>query len=101
MPQWWSYALPVLVFATSWLQQKLLTPPSAPSGEKSQAAMMSQQMQIMMPLMFMFFTLQWATGLSVYFIVSNAIRIGQYYLFPGTRSVVGAGNKPAASEAKS
>ncbi|NLE43856.1 MAG: YidC/Oxa1 family membrane protein insertase [Chloroflexi bacterium] len=101
MPQWWSYALPVLVFVTSWLQQKLLTPPTPSAGEQSQAAMMSQQMQIMMPLMFMFFTLQWATGLSIYFIVSNLIRIGQYYLFPGTRSVAGSGQKPAASEAKS
>jgi len=101
MPQWWSYALPVLVFATSWLQQKLMTPPSPPTGEQSQAAMMSQQMQIMMPLMFMFFTLQWATGLSIYFIVSNAIRIGQYYLVPGTRSVARTSNKPAASDAKS
>jgi YidC/Oxa1 family membrane protein insertase len=82
MPQWWSYALPLLVFGTSWLQQKLLSPSKSQQSDQpqSQAAMMSQQMQIMMPLMFMFFTLQWATGLAIYFIVSNAIRIGQYYL---------------------
>lgn len=77
--QWWSYALPVLVFATSWIQQKLLSPPS--SGEdQSQAAAMNRQMQIMMPLMFMFFTLQYATGLSIYFIISNIIRVVQYYV---------------------
>ena len=77
--QWWSYALPILVFGTSWLQQKLLTPPTT-GDTQSQAAMMSQQMQIMMPLMFMFFTLQYATGLSIYFVLSSVIRIAQYYL---------------------
>lgn len=79
MAQWWSYALPVLVFATSWLQQKLVSPPTT-GDDKSQAAMMSKQMQIMMPLMFVFFTLQYATGLSIYFIISNLIRMVQYYV---------------------
>ena len=77
--QWWSYALPVLVFVTSWLQQKLLTPPTT-GDSQSQAAMMNRQMQIMMPLMFMFFTLTYATGLSIYFVLSSLIRIVQYYL---------------------
>jgi YidC/Oxa1 family membrane protein insertase len=90
MPQWWSYALPLLVFATSWLQQKLLSPSTAakPSGDQqpSQSAMMSQQMQIMMPLMFGIFSLQFALGLSIYFVISNLIRIGQYYLFPSDGS---------------
>jgi membrane protein insertase Oxa1/YidC/SpoIIIJ len=43
---------------------------------------MTQQMQIMMPLMFGLFSLQFAVGLSVYFIISNLIRIAQYYVFP-------------------
>jgi YidC/Oxa1 family membrane protein insertase len=81
--QWWSYALPVLVFVTSWLQQKLVSPPTT-GDDQSQAGMMSKQMQIMMPLMFMFFTLQYATGLSIYFIISNLIRMVQYYVIrPG------------------
>lgn len=79
MPQWWSYALPVLVFATGWVQQKLLTPPSSGQAQ-GQSAMMSQQMQIMMPLMFGIFSLQFSTGLSIYFIVSNVIRIAQFFL---------------------
>ena len=81
MPQWWGYALPALVFATSWLQQKLLAPPTT-GDDKSQAGMMGQQMQqmqIMMPLMFGFISLQYATGLSIYFIISNLIGIVQYY----------------------
>jgi len=78
MPQWWSYAVPVLVFATGWVQQKLLTPPSA-SDDQSQAGMMNRQMQIMMPLMFGVFSLQFSVGLSIYFVISNLIRIAQYY----------------------
>jgi len=83
--QWWSYALPILVFATSMLQQKLLTPSTAGStssssdDQPSQAELMSKQMQIMMPLMMVMFTLQWPIGLSVYFIISNLIRTAQYY----------------------
>jgi YidC/Oxa1 family membrane protein insertase len=82
--QWWSYALPLLVGATSWLQQKLLTPstPSSSSSDSppSQTEMMTKQMQIMMPLMFMMFTINYATGLSIYFIISSLIRIAQFYL---------------------
>ncbi|MFL7794482.1 MAG: YidC/Oxa1 family membrane protein insertase [Anaerolineae bacterium] len=85
MAQWWSYSLPLLVGLTSWLQQKLLSPstPSSPASSDSppsQTEMMSKQMQIMMPLMFMMFTLSYATGLSIYFIISSLIRIAQYYL---------------------
>jgi YidC/Oxa1 family membrane protein insertase len=86
--QWWSYALPILVFATSMLQQRLLTPPStsASTGDQpSQAELMNKQMQIMMPLMMVMFTLQWPTGLSVYFIISNLIRIAQYYFIRTNR----------------
>jgi YidC/Oxa1 family membrane protein insertase len=82
--QWWSYALPILVFATSWLQQKLLTPPTASDGQ-SQAEMMNQQMQIMMPLMFGFISIQYATGLSIYFIISNLFGMAQYYFIRTSR----------------
>ena len=76
--QWWSYSLPVLVLVTSWLQQKLMTPPTV-ADDQSQAAMMNKQMQIMMPLMMMFFTLQYSTGLSIYFVISSLVRMLQYY----------------------
>lgn len=92
--QWWSYALPVLVGATSWLQQKLLSPSTtsatASDSQPSQAEAMNRQMQIMMPLMFMMFTLQYATGLSIYFIISSLIRIAQYYLIRVNQSGDGA-----------
>ncbi|RPJ02927.1 MAG: membrane protein insertase YidC [Chloroflexi bacterium] len=78
------YVLPVLVVITTWLQQKLLMPatppPSSGSGDRSsdQAAQISRQMMTIMPLMFGFFSLSFASGLSVYFIASNLIGIGQY-----------------------
>ena len=92
MPQWWSYALPVLVFATGWLQQKLLTP-SSTGDSQSQAGAMSQQMQIMMPLMFGVFSLQFSAGLSIYFVISNLIRIVQYYAIRPRREGEGAKGK--------
>ncbi len=77
------YILPVLVVVTTWLQQKLLTPDTPSSGgggDKStdQAAQISRQMMMIMPLMFGFFSLSFASGLSIYFIASNVIGIGQY-----------------------
>ncbi|MBN1202728.1 MAG: membrane protein insertase YidC [Anaerolineae bacterium] len=75
------YVLPVLVVVTTWLQQKLLMP-STPtnSGDKStdQATAMTRQMTTIMPLMFGVFALSFASGLSIYFIASNLIGIGQY-----------------------
>ena len=82
--QWWSYALPVLVFATSWLQQKLLAPPSSSDGsassQESMAAQQMKTMQTMMPLLMMFFTLQYPVGLSIYFVLSAVIRVTQHYI---------------------
>jgi YidC/Oxa1 family membrane protein insertase len=66
-----TYALPVLVAFTSWLQTKMTTVTS--SGGDGQAASMNQSMTLMMPLMMGFFSLSFSTGLSFYFIVSNVI----------------------------
>ncbi len=56
------YILPILVVVTTWLSQKLIMPstPSAGSGDKSsdQAAQLSRQMMLIMPLMFGFFSVR-------------------------------------------
>jgi YidC/Oxa1 family membrane protein insertase len=49
----------------------MTTTPTA--GGEGQAASMNQSMTLMMPLMFGFFSLNFATGLSFYFIISNII----------------------------
>jgi len=72
------YVLPVLVVVTSWLSQRLLTPPAATADDRSTA--MNQQMQIMMPLMFGFISISYASGLSIYFIISNLITLLQFLL---------------------
>ena len=65
------FVLPVLVGGTMWLQQKMMTQPSA----DPQQASMNQTMEIMMPLMFGYFTTQFASGLALYFVISNVIGI--------------------------
>jgi YidC/Oxa1 family membrane protein insertase len=67
-----TYALPILVAFTSWLQTKMTTMPASSDG---QGASMNQSMTMMMPLMFGWFSLSFATGLSLYFVVSNVIGI--------------------------
>lgn len=71
------YILPVLVLVTTWLQQRLMTPPSS-GDEGGQAAQMTKQMTTIMPIMFFFFSLSFASGLSIYFVTSNIVGIIQY-----------------------
>jgi YidC/Oxa1 family membrane protein insertase len=78
------FVLPVLVFGTMWLQQKLLTPQTQTDKNKkgqddNPAASMSKSMQTTMPLMFGFFSLSFPSGLSIYFVLANIIGIGQGY----------------------
>jgi YidC/Oxa1 family membrane protein insertase len=65
------FVLPILVGGSMWLQQKLMTQPSA----DPQQASMNQTMQLMMPLMFGYFTTQFASGLALYFVISNVVGI--------------------------
>lgn len=73
------YALVVLVVATMWLQQKMMTTPSS----DPQTAQMNQTMQLTMPLMFGYFGLTFASGLSLYFVVSNVVGIVIQYFVSG------------------
>lgn len=68
------FVLPVLVVATTFAQQKLLTPPSA----DPQQASMAQSMQITMPIMIGFFALTFPSGLSIYWVTSSLVGIIQY-----------------------
>ena len=70
------FILPVLVVATTYLSQKLMATPSA---DPSQASM-TKQMNLIMPMMFGLFALQFAAGLSIYFIVSNVVGAVQSWL---------------------
>ncbi len=76
------FILPLLVFGTMFLQQKLMAPPKKDDDKKkgkdeNPAAAMTQSMQYTMPIMFGFFSLQFQAGLSIYFVLSNIIGIFQ------------------------
>lgn len=77
------FVLPVLVFATMFLQQRLMSPASQQQkkNKKNQqddpTASMTQSMQYTMPIMFGFISLQFQAGLSIYFVLANIIGIGQ------------------------
>lgn len=75
------YIIPIFVVATTWVQSKVMTPPSA----DPQAAQMSQSMAITMPLMIGWFSLQVASGLSIYWIIGNILSVVQYALMPGMK----------------
>jgi YidC/Oxa1 family membrane protein insertase len=77
------YVLPVLVLVTMFLQQKVMMPPQkpkTPGQEENPMAGMSQSMLYTMPIMFGFFSLTFPAGLSIYFVLSNVIGIGQGYI---------------------
>lgn len=67
--------LAIIVVITSYVQSKLMTPPSNP-GDQSGA--MSNMMSIYMPFLMGYFALTFASGLSLYFITSNLLGVAQY-----------------------
>ncbi|NDJ34190.1 MAG: membrane protein insertase YidC [Chloroflexi bacterium] len=66
--------LPILVVATTFLSQRLLTPPST----DPQQAAMTRSLQLMMPLLIGFYSTVFPAGLSIYWVTSNVIGIAQY-----------------------
>lgn len=63
---------PVLVGVTTWFQQRMSV------MDPSQAKMF-----VFMPIMFGYFAINYAVGLSIYWIVSTAAYIGEYFLVVG------------------
>lgn len=79
--------LPILVGGTMWLQQKMVTPKTADPRQQAQSTMMLW----VMPLMFAFLTLQFPSGLALYWVISNIISIVmQYYITGGWGGLVAA-----------
>lgn len=89
--------LPILVGGTMWAQQKMIMP----SGSGSQSASQQQMMLWMMPLMFAFLTMQFPSGLALYWVISNVITIGiQYYITGGWGGLAPASGKKPARDKK-
>ena len=78
-----SLILALIVFASTYVQQKLSTVPSTDPQKQAQAQMMAW----MMPLIFAWFTLSVPSGLAVYWAVSNIAAVIMYYFVYGPKNV--------------
>jgi YidC/Oxa1 family membrane protein insertase len=83
------YVLPVLTAVTQWGIQRMMAPPSV----DPQQAQMNRAMQIM-PLMFLFFSLQFPSGLVLYWVTSNLVSFVQQYFLTGWGGLFPGGYKP-------
>ncbi len=71
------FVLPVLVLLTSWLRQRLTTPPDDTAEEKG----LTSYLNIFMPLLSAFIAAGLASGLAIYILTSSSIGIAEYFLF--------------------
>ncbi len=78
-----TFIMAVLVGASTWVQQRMTTPSRAPADSQQQS--MNNTMLWMMPLMFAFFTLQFPSGLALYWVATNVIGVvlQDFYMGPG------------------
>lgn len=68
--------LAIIVGLTTYVQTKLtMAPPASPND---QSAQMNKMMGLYMPILLFYFSLNFASGLAVYFIASNLAGIAQY-----------------------
>jgi len=73
------FAVPIMtiiVVVTTFLQSKLMTPP--PTNPGDQGAQMSKMMNLYMPILMGWIAYSLASGLALYFIISNVLGIAQY-----------------------
>jgi len=73
------YILAILVGLTMWLQQKMVTQSSPDPRQAAQG----QMMQTMMPLMFIFLSISFPSGLALYWVASALITIVIQYFVTG------------------
>jgi YidC/Oxa1 family membrane protein insertase len=76
-------SIPVLaltVALTTYVQTKLTMPATSTGGQNDQAAATGRMMSIYMPVMLYLFSVNYASGLSIYFVASNILSIVQYAL---------------------
>jgi YidC/Oxa1 family membrane protein insertase len=70
--------LAIIVVITTYLQSKLMTPPSTGAGD--QGAQMAKAMNLYMPFLMGYIAFTLASGLALYFVASNVFGILQYAL---------------------
>ncbi|OGO02311.1 MAG: hypothetical protein A2Y91_00560 [Chloroflexi bacterium RBG_13_54_8] len=87
------FLIPILVMATMWISQKMISQPAADPQQQS----MQNMMQIMMPLMFGFITFTLPAGLGLYFVVTSVFSIVVQYFVYGWGNLGGLRNPFARS----
>ena len=72
--------LAILVVITSYIQTKMVTPPTQGAGDAGggQGAQMTKAMSLYMPFFMGYLALTFASGLALYFIATNLATIAQY-----------------------
>lgn len=93
--------LPALLMVSQFFMQKMTTASTPSTGEGGAAGMMGQ-MSTIMTLMFGFFTLQVPAGLTLYWVTSNLLQMGQTVAVNNMQkggNIVGTGATPALAAA--
>jgi len=78
------YILPILVGISMWVQQKMVMPATTDPKQQSTRSMMLW----MMPVLFTFLSLQFPSGLALYWVTSNGISIVIQYFVTGWGGLV-------------
>ena len=78
-----SIVMPVLVFVSTWIQQKMTMTPSTDPRQSTNQMMMLW----LMPLMIAFFSFTLPSGLSLYWVTSNVIGVGIQYFITGWQPI--------------
>ena len=87
--------LPILLVVSQFVMQKYMTPPT-PGSDQSP---MTKQLPMLMTFMFGFFTLQVPAGLTLYWVTSNFLQMGQQWVILSDRfSLTGSGKVTATLE---
>jgi YidC/Oxa1 family membrane protein insertase len=91
--------LAIVVVVTTYLQSKMMTPTAG--NPDDQGAQMSRMMSLYMPFLMGYLALTLASGLSLYFVISNLVGILQYALMgKGDWSSIIPGLKPKPAGTK-
>ncbi len=90
------YILPILVFVTMWVQQKMTAQPNPDPAQKTQGLMM----QLMFPALFAFITIQFPSGLGVYFVISAVVGIVIQYFVMGWGGLARSKPQPTYKQTK-
>jgi YidC/Oxa1 family membrane protein insertase len=88
------FLIPLLVIATMWVSQKMMTQPSTDPKQQS----MQSMMQLMMPLMFGFITFTLPSGLGLYFVITTIFGIVTQYFIYGWGNLFTPGKQTPSKE---